>query len=72
MICEHWTEDGTDNPDMIGGDTVMESEAFKRPDLAWSLVGLKYCCTIEGETWEDVMTKYHEHMGWEPYVPMKL
>lgn len=28
------------------------------------------CCEIEGESWEDCMVKYHEHMGWTPYVPM--
>ena len=25
--------------------------------------------TIEGEDWNDCMTKYHEFMGWEPYKP---
>jgi len=27
--------------------------------------------TIEGDTWEEVMTKHHQLMGWAPYVPMK-
>ena len=25
--------------------------------------------TIVGKDWNDCMTKYHELMGWEPYVP---
>jgi len=25
--------------------------------------------TVEADTWEEAMTKYHEHMGWEPYKP---
>jgi len=24
---------------------------------------------IEGEDWNDCMTKYHEFMNWEPYKP---
>lgn len=28
------------------------------------------CCEIDGDDWEDCMAKYHEHMEWEPYVPM--
>ncbi len=24
---------------------------------------------IEGEDWNDCMTKYHEFMHWEPYKP---
>ena len=30
------------------------------------------CCEIDGKDWEDCMAKYHEHMGWEPYVPMDV
>ena len=28
------------------------------------------CCEIDGDSWEDCMVKYHEHMNWEPYIPM--
>lgn len=31
----------------------------------------KLILTIEGENWTDCMTKYHEQMGWEPYIPME-
>ena len=27
--------------------------------------------TISGKDWTDCMTKYHEQMGWEPYIPME-
>lgn len=26
--------------------------------------------TIEADSWDEAMTKYHELMDWEPYVPM--
>ncbi len=29
-----------------------------------------FCCIIEGHDWDDIMTKYHKHMNWEPYVSM--
>lgn len=73
MICQHWTEDenytGPEEDRVSGGDCISTTEYFSDPKNAWQLIGLKLCCTIEGETWEDVMTKYHEHMGWEPYIP---
>lgn len=31
-----------------------------------------FCCTIIGKNWNDIMRKYHKHMGWEPYKPMDL
>lgn len=27
--------------------------------------------TIEAGSWEEACIKYHEFMGWEPYVPME-
>lgn len=73
MICEHWTEDENytgSEEDVYGGDMCAPSEFFLDPKNAWHFNGLKFCCKIEGKTWEEVMTKYHIHMGWEPYVPM--
>jgi len=31
----------------------------------------EFCCIIEGTDWDDIMKKYYEHMGWEPYKPME-
>jgi hypothetical protein len=31
------------------------------PDLIW---------TIEADTWEDAMRRYHELQGWKSYIPM--
>jgi hypothetical protein len=71
MICEHWTDDPTYlGEDANGGDVISLPSFFTDPKNAWQLIGLKPCCKIEGKTWEDVMTKYHEHMGFEPYVGM--
>jgi len=33
----------------------------KEPKLVWS---------IEANSWNEAMIKYHKHMGWEPYKPM--
>ena len=27
--------------------------------------------TVDADTYDEAMTKYHRHMGWEPYVPME-
>ena len=26
--------------------------------------------TVEADSWDEAMTKYHQFMEWEPYVPM--
>ena len=31
------------------------------PELLW---------TIEADTWEEAMQKYHTFQGWEPYKPI--
>ncbi len=31
----------------------------------------KLILIISGKDWTDCMTKYHEEMGWEPYIPME-
>lgn len=70
MICEHWTVDDQLEPkDNLGDDCIATPEYFTNPKNAPLIVGLKHCCYIEGETWDEVMTKYHQHMGWEPYKP---
>lgn len=33
--------------------------------------GAKLIHVIEAKTWNEAMTKYHEVMCWEPYVPME-
>lgn len=33
--------------------------------------GAQKIWTVEADSWEEAMTKYHEHMDWEPYVPME-
>jgi hypothetical protein len=61
VIIEHWYDDESTHATIKG--TVQD----------WLFVGqpLK-CCEIEGDSWEDCMKKYHEHMEWEPYVPMDI
>lgn len=58
MVVEHWNDDE--------GTMVFEKGGFQ-PYL-FSGTPVK-CCEIEGDSWEDCMRKYHEHQGWEPYVP---
>ena len=64
MVIEHWYDDES--------TSVFPKGDQRNLDLQKELaVGTPVkCCEIEGETWEECMTKYHEHMGWEPYVPM--
>lgn len=59
--AEHWTdEDGTEH-------TLAEPASLTRQIAAGGKARL--CCTIEGESWEDCLRRYHEHMGWEPWEP---
>jgi hypothetical protein len=59
MTVEHWTDDGS---------TQVFPKGEFRPELFEGTP--TKCCEIEGDSWEDCMSKYHEHMGWEPYIPM--
>lgn len=60
MIVEHWTDDECTSVFPKGN-----FEYFRH-----TFVGTPVkCCEIEGDSWEDCMQKYHEHQGWEPYVP---
>jgi hypothetical protein len=64
VICTAWGREGLAHT-LIGGPgppryadgTLMED----CPDLIW---------TIEADSWEDAMQRYHELQGWKPYVPM--
>jgi hypothetical protein len=38
--------------------------------LLTSLQELHQTWVVEADDWTAAMTRYHEHMGWEPYVPM--
>ncbi len=60
MKAEHWELDD--------GCVIFESD---NPSKDFLIKGGKFCCFIEGQDWTDIMTKYHEHMGWEPYEPME-
>lgn len=58
-VAEHWYSDSE--------STLIPADESDGPGTD----GLSFCCRIEGESWEDCMRKYHEHMGWEPYRPME-
>jgi len=61
MKFEHWR-------DKDDGDSFFDAEndSARRVLLPTAVK----CCEIEAPTWEAAMTAYHEHQGWEPYVPM--
>jgi hypothetical protein len=59
MIIEHWMDDNS-NTAFIKGN--YQEYLFTGTPVK--------CCEIEGDSWEDCMKKYHEHMEWEPYIPM--
>jgi hypothetical protein len=61
MKIEHWTYAGEHLCFRVEDVTTFQ---FLAVDPAVK------CCEIEGEDWVDCMQKYHEHMGWAPYVPM--
>lgn len=61
MKAEHW-----DNNCIFGID-----EEGNHPNKTFLTEDGNFCCTIEGKDWNDIMKKYHEHMGWEPYKPLE-
>lgn len=73
MKCEHWDVDEhyLGSEEVLGGSCIATPEFFVDPKNAPLIVGLKKCCVIEGEDWTEVMTKYHQHMEWEPYIPIE-
>ncbi len=60
MKAEHWNCDD--------GEVIFETPHKQKDFLTENG---KYCCTIEGKNWNDIMTQYHQHMGFEPYKPME-
>jgi hypothetical protein len=63
VIAEHWTNrDGTEHTlgpaHLIGWGASLVSETTVK------------CCEIEGDSWEDCLRKFHDHLGWEPWKPM--
>ena len=60
MKAEHWQDDL--------GDMIFDEN---NPSREWMITNAKQCCIIEGKDWNDIMTKYHEHMGFEPYKPIE-
>ena len=66
MTIEHWE---TEHSTFCTVKGVPESERVRQMSELDEGPATK-CCEIEGETWDECMTKYHEHMEWKPYVPM--
>jgi hypothetical protein len=61
MIVEHWNDDESTRIFPKGSFNV---NLFKGTPVK--------CCEIVGESWEDCNRLFHEHMGWEPYVPFSF
>ena len=40
-------------------------------DRDWIIKNSEFQFSIEANSWEDAMEKYHEKMGWEPYKPFE-
>jgi hypothetical protein len=60
MIYTAWGKDGRANT-LIGGEGPPQIQDEDNSELIW---------TIEADTWEEAMQKYHALQGWEPYKPM--
>ena len=63
-IFTAWGQDGQAHTLHAGVEQLRLSGGALMPDcpeLIW---------TIDAETWEEAMAKYHELQGWEPYRPM--
>lgn len=56
-----------------GGGTSFEQTILPadHPQHGWLTEGHEKTWEVKAASWEDAMTKYHEYMGWEPYVPME-
>lgn len=66
MICAYYESD-----DHTEGCFSPLESFISRPTLINDTNGkpMSKLFEIEGNDWEDCMTKYHEHMGWETYKP---
>ncbi len=61
MVAEHWNEED--------GEIIFEMTHFARDKHGLSPKAT-FCCLINGNSWDEIMTEFHQHMGWEPYRPM--
>lgn len=63
MIMSFWLRSDPDSDvDEWTGSPGTDYPKHEKPGMTCMVV-------IEGETYEEVMTKYHEWQGWEPYKP---
>jgi len=65
MKFEHWQNE-TENT-----ETVVPADYDPAMKVLICGEGAKLCCVIEADSWNEAMTKYHEHQGWGPYVPFE-
>lgn len=64
MLFELWEgvdADGTPSDLFIVADSPKHAELTVGQIMVW---------TVEALSWDEAMARYHDHMGWEPYVPM--
>lgn len=59
MMYEHWTG-GDVGSTFIPADHEQKDFLTRGSVKAWE---------VEANSWDEAMALYHEHMGWEPYVP---
>ena len=63
MKYEEWANDE--------GCVLLPDDEKKERQLAIALVGpAELVWSVKAESWEQACTAWHEHKGWEPYVPM--
>lgn len=60
MLYEHWQGDG---------DTFLPKD---HPQYAMLTENSTLIWTVKAPGWVEACTAWHEHMEWEPYVPMEL
>lgn len=60
---EHWAnEDGTSNM-LVPSD---------HPQKQWLAEDMKLSWSVKAADWNEAMTLYYIHMGWDPYKPMEV
>lgn len=64
MLYELWEarDEGGDGFTFIPENHPQRSRLTRGSVLVWS---------VEADNWEEANQKRHEHMGWEPYKPLK-
>jgi hypothetical protein len=54
------------------GVVFLPDDEKKERQLAIALVGKReFVWSVEADSWDEAMTAWHEHQGWQPYVPME-